>query len=240
MDKEQFIKSGLLEQYVLGLTTAEEDDLVNEYLDKFPELTAEIDNLHQALLTYAANQDIPSPNSTKQSHTSSLKKKPFLSSLLLLPVLLLIGLLFWVYQRDQHHQMEVLQLEAEYATLEAHCQRIQDSHNSDQTIIVSSRAILLNPTQQTQTHFAIAYWNPERSGCWIDASQLPVLENGLQYQVWADVDGEMISIGLIPPKANTLITLDFIDSAESLNITIEEIGGADHPNVSLLTVNGFL
>jgi hypothetical protein len=38
MDKEKFLQSGLLEQYVLGLTDPEEEEVVNHYLERFPEL----------------------------------------------------------------------------------------------------------------------------------------------------------------------------------------------------------
>jgi hypothetical protein len=150
------------------------------------------------------------------------------------------GLLIWAYQNGQQHQNKVLQLEAEYAALKTYCEQTQDKYNAIQAVIAGSEAILLKPIKADQNYFAVAYWNPERNSCWLDPTQLPPLEKGLQYQVWADVNGEMISIGLIPPDAKQLINLAFLVEAESLNITIEQKGGAEHPDVSMLTVNGLL
>lgn len=240
MDKEQFLRSGLLEQYVLGLTDPEEEELVNNYLERFPELRSEVNNLHQALMSYAANQDIPPPKSVSTSFIPKRRKKSFTGSLVMVPLLLLTGLLVWAYQNGQQHQMEVIQLEAEYAALKTYCEQNQNKLNKAQAIIADSEAILLNPIPDGETYFAIAYWNTKNKACWIDPSQLPALDKGLQYQVWADVNGEMISIGLIPDNAKQLIHLDFLTEAESINVTIEKTGGAEHPTVSLLAVNGLI
>ena len=53
MDKERFLESGLLEQYVLGLTSEEETREVERYAQAFPEIRAEIDLLRKAVRQYA-------------------------------------------------------------------------------------------------------------------------------------------------------------------------------------------
>ena len=68
---------------------------------------------------------------------------------------------------------------------------------------------------------------------------MPKLKENETYQMWADVDGEMISMGLVPTDQE-LVALAYIDDAESLNITIEPEGGNDHPTVSRLISNVFL
>ena len=62
---------------------------------------------------------------------------------------------------------------------------------------------------------------------------LPNLPDNQTYQMWSDVDGEMIDMGLLP-NDKELVTLKYIDRAESLNITIEPAGGNDHPTVERL------
>tara|TARA_R110000868_G_scaffold379114_6_gene644835 strand:- start:10 stop:186 length:177 start_codon:yes stop_codon:yes gene_type:complete len=57
--------------------------------------------------------------------------------------------------------------------------------------------------------------------------------------MWADVEGEMINMGVIG-KQNQLLAMDYIDNAESLNVTIEPAGGNDHPTVSNLITNVYL
>jgi hypothetical protein len=65
---------------------------------------------------------------------------------------------------------------------------------------------------------------------------LPDLDAEHDYQMWADVEGEMIDMGVIS-KSKTLMAMAYIDHAESLNITIEPAGGNDHPTVARLVTN---
>ena len=62
MDKERFLKTGLLEQYVLGLTTPEEDLEVERYAESFPEIQSEIDSMRSAMEEYARQYSIPPPS----------------------------------------------------------------------------------------------------------------------------------------------------------------------------------
>ena len=86
----------------------------------------------------------------------------------------------------------------------------------------------------------MAYWNPDLQEGWLDPTKLPALPTDRQYQIWADVHGEMISIGLIPKGQDELVIINFLPDAESINITQEVLGGVDHPTIALLTANSYL
>ena len=59
MNKERFLASGLIEQYVLGLTTPDEAQEVERYARAYPEVQAEIDALRGAIEQYAAQYAVP-------------------------------------------------------------------------------------------------------------------------------------------------------------------------------------
>ena len=80
---------------------------------------------------------------------------------------------------------------------------------------------------------AVAYVNHNNRLVVVNPRGLPSLPNTQTYQMWSDVDGEMINMGLLPTDKD-LVTLKYIDHAESLNITIEPAGGNDHPTVEQL------
>ena len=63
---------------------------------------------------------------------------------------------------------------------------------------------------------------------------LPALTDDEDYQLWADIDGEMVSVGILKAPKNGPRELNFLKNAESLNITIEPKGGSNHPNVARL------
>lgn len=61
MTKDEFIKTGLCELYVLGLTDGEESALVEEMLEKYPELKEDCQGVEKCIGSYARNSDkIPS------------------------------------------------------------------------------------------------------------------------------------------------------------------------------------
>lgn len=59
MTKQQFIKTGLCEQYVLKLTSEEENELVEQMLDKYPELVTDCMKLGGCIDRYISSQKIP-------------------------------------------------------------------------------------------------------------------------------------------------------------------------------------
>ena len=73
----------------------------------------------------------------------------------------------------------------------------------------------------------------------INTERLPDLDADHDYQMWADVEGEMINMGVIS-KDKKLMAMNYIDHSESLNITIEPAGGNDHPTVERLVTNVYL
>ncbi|MEM9680652.1 MAG: anti-sigma factor, partial [Bacteroidota bacterium] len=85
----------------------------------------------------------------------------------------------------------------------------------------------------------VSYVNHSDKSVVINTRKLPKLDADKDYQMWADVEGEMIDMGVIP-KDQELIAMTYIDHAESLNITIEPAGGNDHPTVSQLISNVYL
>ena len=61
MDKEKIIASGLLHQYALGLVDPEEEQIVENLLDTYPELKAEVLRAQLGVRQLAQRHGIP-PN----------------------------------------------------------------------------------------------------------------------------------------------------------------------------------
>jgi hypothetical protein len=60
---EEYLKSGILELYVLGLTSEEENRKITEMSSKHSEIRNEIDDISEALLTYS-QKNLPEVNPT--------------------------------------------------------------------------------------------------------------------------------------------------------------------------------
>ena len=82
----------------------------------------------------------------------------------------------------------------------------------------------------------VSFVNDKDKSVVITTSNLPELDDAHDYQMWADVEGEMINMGVID-TSKELTAMTYIDHAETLNITIEPLGGNDHPTVSNLVTS---
>ena len=85
----------------------------------------------------------------------------------------------------------------------------------------------------------VSFVNHKNKSVIINTEKLAELDDKHDYQMWADVDGEMIDMGVIK-KGQNLLAMTYIEDAASLNITIEPLGGNDHPTVERLISNVYL
>lgn len=258
MDKEKFLASGLLEQYVLRLTTPEEDQEVERFANAFPEIAKEIEEMRYSLEQYAQQYAVPPPSSIKKSimnqidamdaaNQSIMPSTPqsfagFFSrwtSFLLLGVYVIFGVIMTL--RYQNVKNENSQLQHDLNECQSETKDINRKLDiialieDRKTLPVYLKGSALSPSAQ-----AIVYWNSQSNSAYLNPYALPTPPEGKQYQIWADVDGKMISLGLIDPKEKDFQKISHINRAVSLNITIEPLGGSKSPNVSQLLANGLI
>ncbi len=264
MDKNKFLSTGLLEQYVLGLTSPEESELVEKFAEEFPEIQKEINAMRRALEDYARSNAIPPPKGMKDqilseietmengaaaSQFNSIDNRPrgtILRYASLLLVLFAAALAFFYYNKSINSEQNYAQLAMEYDELQQDCSRRQAQYDR-----VYQQYAVINDHQTKHVHIrgtgkftddalAVVYYNSNNEEAILQLVNFPSPPEDKQYQIWADVEGEMINMGVFDCKMNTLQAVKFIDEAESLNITLEPKGGSDHPTVENLYANGLV
>lgn len=263
MDKEHFLSSGLLEQYVLGLTDPEETREVERHLEAFPELKKEADAMRKALEQYAMQHSIPPPPHMKSKILSEIegldesktggapsqarggnRSGGWILTLTILSTLALGFLSTMLYQQERQNLQAYKEIKAEYALFRERCEEDKQQLQEAQTLYAFLRHAETQPVELSGTKIspsarAIVYWNEQTKGVFINPVSLPAPPPGKQYQIWADVEGEMINMGLIPKDGGReLHALRFIENPESFNITLEPEGGSEEPTVEQLFVNG--
>lgn len=241
MDKQTFLESGLLEQYALGIIDPDEEEIVEEHLNLYPELREEVEEMRKAIHQYALQQNIPPiPKKTQPAghhaetqllavnQATSHGKINWLNILVIGSLALLCTLSAWRMQNLQHENHE---LKGQLATCESR-EHIIAFLKDPQTQPV----VLTNMQDQTQSA-ALIYWNKNSQKAMLNPFNLPRLPVDQQYQIWADVRGEMLSIGLVNQDLAKYQDLEFLENAVSLNITIEPKGGSATPTVSRLVAS---
>ncbi len=249
MDKGKFLQSGLLEQYVLGITSPKEAELVQAYLRAYPELQDLEVEYRREMNAYSVSQlpDLEPPNrllGADPDNTPYAVPHPtnIPARWPLVLALLLGALSVFMYSQNATLRGQLQHAEAEFAALKAHCAQERERQHALHPWIAllqspQTRALLLTTGKQTQ--LGVAYWNAKTSQACLAPVWLPLAPDGHQYQVWADVHGEMVSIGLLPKqyKATDMINLDYLSDAASINVTLELTGGAEHPNLGAIVGN---
>lgn len=250
MDKEKFLKSGLLEQYVLGLTDEEESREVERYAEAFPEIKAEIDGLRRAMDEYARHYASMPPEELKERVMQDvggavLSGRPGsrIGTWLARAVMaLLIILCLSFYQSKVAADRQYQALDREYRAFQLECSRRQSESEKLLEIYAFLNHTQTQPVRLMSTGLApdaeaIAYLNKEEGKVFVNPTHLPAPPPGKTYQIWADVKGEMISMGLIDGNSKEMQPANFIEGTESLNITLEPEGGSEEPTVAMLYVN---
>lgn len=253
MDKEKFLKSGLIEQFVLGITSPEETAEVERYAAAFPDIQEEIAQLRGAIEDYAKQYAIEPPAGTKDAildeintiQQNNITSPPtnWLSWLPMAAILASVVLAFNFYQKKNKAEALLIETEDRLATFQKDCEeektRLQITQDRYAFLTnKSTQAVNITGTGLSPEANVVVYYNSESESALLNIVNLPEPPAGKTYQMWADVEGVMIDMGVFKVNDPLLREMFFIKDAESLNITLEPEGGSDHPTVSLLQANG--
>ena len=259
MDKKTLLENGLLEQYLLGELNAKECEQIEQILASDAELKTHFDQLEQDFETLGLENAIAPPSDVKNQLLKHIKttsdtikvvdlkssnnSKWYLGVAASIAALLLVGS-FWMYNqlnqvKEQLQTVETNNTELN-TTIDLLNRELKDT-NTFYTSIVNpdTEQYILKGNDLLPEAKVVSYVNHKNKSVVINTERLPELDDAHDYQMWADVDGEMINMGVIS-KDKTLMTMAYIDHAESLNITIEPVGGNDHPTVERLVTNVYL
>lgn len=257
MNKAYILEHGILEQYLLGELTPEEQLQVERVLNIDGDLKNEFNILEGNYEKMAFENAINPPKEVKANLMQNIKVskskiiplqktnsyKSYLYIASAIAACFLIGG-FWILSQlsysekqlqivEEQNQLLLKEIEGltnnlEYATTYF---EIVNSPDTEQYILTGND---LAPAAKV-----VSYVNHKSKSIVINTKGLPQLDSEHDYQMWADVDGVMINMGVINKEAN-LLAMNYIENAESLNITIEPAGGNDHPTVSRLVTNVYL
>lgn len=236
MDKKSFLASGLLKKYVLGLATPEECEEVISHLKKYPELKSHLTTLESGISDYAAKQGIPElPASRPARATAGIG-------------VLIIGLFFLAstvaagvfYNQGKvarkNYANAIASLEACRQQLVEE-QSVRESLKNFQAFFNDTASLPLTLVGKTDETRILIYWNEMKGEARLKLLRLPNPPEKMQYQAWADIAGEMVSIGLVQYHFGEWQDIACLKNAKSVNITLEPEGGSQQPSVDYLFAN---
>ncbi len=255
---KEIIESGLMEAYLLGLCSTEQETEIDALLSSSEELRNYFSELEDVQFQMTEEVKMAPPESLRDKikvavrdsqkpdeipSQGNLNKSPFnwtlVISLLVIAACLLMMLNLYVSNIELSRELDrtnmLLQKQEQFRfDLDEQLNLLQE-----QMLIVKDRdtkRVVLNGNNKASDLRLVAYWNNNTKSSLLSVEKLPSLPDGQCFQMWADVEGEMLNLGVIKDEVQ-MVALNYLDNAESLNITIEPEGGSDHPNVSNLVAS---
>ncbi|MEN5055900.1 anti-sigma factor [Sphingobacterium kitahiroshimense] len=266
MDIKEYISSGIIEAYVLNLASEEEVSVLmciskhnsevqqaileaQETLEDFATVQAmsppaELKSIIWNKISDQANHPIVSVEKTEELIPQSALPSPvrkFSTSnwSIAASILLAISIGANIYfhnkttvnqnlleqsvSKQESTQKALLSLEEKWAMLQ------------DPAI----KTITLAGVEQHPKLKAHVFWNTNTTDVYLSLENLPPAPEGMQYQLWAIVDGKPVDAGVFPLDHTDQITsMNQIPKAQAFAITLETKGGNPTPNLTQLYVMG--
>lgn len=257
MDKTYILEQGILELYVLGELNKSEQRQVEDVIRQNPELKTKLDAIEAKFETLAFEQAIDVPSSVKSALMNKVsaetsktiplqpdtRKRNYLAVAASISAVLLISSIY-MYSEWNTANEQLKLAEDQNKLLNTKIEKLAKDFSETKSWYASisdpnTEKYILTGNQLMPEAKLISYVNKASKTVVINTEYLPELDEKHDYQMWADVNGEMIDMGVIDTK-QTMLAMNYIENSESLNITIEPAGGNDHPTVSKLITNTYL
>lgn len=267
MDIQEYISSGIVEQFVLGLCSSEEEQEILKLRKVHPELNAAILDFELMLENDGMANAVAPPPAAKaaileqieldfaepipqvipvkpqqeipsiQSHQQ--KKSNWLSYVAAAAVILFLANA--VVSLMLYNKYKGVQ--NAYASLQKENAQVKLQFNSIYADVQrmsnkSTQRIAMPGVAGREESLATVYWDRETNEVYLFKNSLPTPEKGKQYQLWAIVDGQPVDAGMLAADCEGLCKLKSIPDAQAFAITLEKEGGSPTPTMSEMYVLG--
>ncbi|MEM7381156.1 MAG: anti-sigma factor [Bacteroidota bacterium] len=242
-----FLDTDLLEKYLLGTTSEEEALQVERYIAMYPEVRKTYNELQENLEVFAKMHAIKTPEGLREKILSKIRaqnagRRRFRRYAIAASIaaFLFAGSSYFFYNQNQNLQEENTIVNNKIKNLEEDMkEQLEDVRN--QFIVLNNpqtKKYVVNGNKKAKELKAVAYINPVKKLSYINVRNLPNLPEDQCYQMWAEVNGEMVNLGVIKnvDDKDKLRALPYAENAVSY-ITIEPKGGNVTPTVQNIVAN---
>ncbi len=240
MNIQEYISSGIIESYVLGLATAEERAEFERICAEHPEVRDARDAFERSLEALAMEHAMTPAAVTKEktmrqigqplSHQHSpARNLAWLKYAAAACLIILAGSLYWnISQYNQNRRLKA-EYDQSVAKLSAMEQEVRLITNNPNVRMASMKGMEAAPGA-----FATVYWDTTSHDVYLMLNNLPKPASDRQYQLWALLDGKPIDVGMIDneyfvKENKLLIRAKNVQNAQAFAITLE---AKDRPDTS--------
>lgn len=242
---KSFLDSDLLENYLMGTANEEETQKAERYIAMYPEVRETYDQLQDNLEAFAKAHAIEPPAGLKEKILGRIRKSRgpgrFLkfAAAASVAILLSAGATYFMWNQNQALKEENSIVNNKIDDLEEDMrEQLEDVRN--QFIVLQNpetKEYKVTGNKKAKELKAVAYVNPVKKLSYLNVKKLPHLPENQCYQMWAEVNGEMVNLGIIKEADQKLLALPYSDDNALGYITIEPEGGVESPTVENIVAN---
>ena len=248
MNIKEYISSGVVESYVLGLLSAQERFEFEQYCETYPELKAARESFELAIEKQAMENAVPPPGDIKQRILSALQQTPKASKIISMEpttprrssgfnwlaaasviLFLVAGYLAYTFY-DQNKELKQSNQDMTAKV---------DSLLNDRKVVEGDNVTVVNMVpMKPNAPSANIYWDTTSANVYMLVKNMPKLASDKQYQLWSLIDSNGLkptSLGLFDGgKERVIIKMNNAQKADAFAITIEKRGNTGGPDLGQL------
>jgi anti-sigma-K factor RskA len=260
---QEYIASGILEQYAMGELSEQERSEVDQNLVRYPGLRTElarVEETQERLLMQAAVLPRAVVKATLFEKIDNQKPQAKIVPLEVTPS----STGFWKFAAVASFTLAVVSsylayeyhdrwksTETNLSDLLAQNQRMAQDYNrvnqrldkieGDLDVIDNPafKRVVMKGTDNAPNATAYVYWNESSNEVYLSIQSMKTLAQENQYQLWAIIDGKPVDAGVFDSHLKDLVKMKNITGgAATFAITVEPRGGKKSPTLSTMQVVG--
>ncbi|WP_336068692.1 anti-sigma factor [Mesoflavibacter sp. CH_XMU1404-2] len=261
MNINEYIQSGILELYVAGQLSEEENKEVYNLMLKHPEVLKEVLEIEAAFIKLS-NSLAPEKNvdfnlikahidhNNKVVSLPKQKNRNWITYTGWAAAVIVGAGLFWTLNQKQQLETEITTINTEKEFLEIQIEESRDKLAETKNLlnVIRDRNIIKVPLEGQAAYpdaYATVYWDESNDQVYLDLQGLPEPPEGKVYQVWSLLLDPLTptSLGTIDDflqDDNKIFKLDNANQSQAFGITLEPAGGSQSPTLEQLYTLGAL
>lgn len=267
MNTKEYISSGIIESYILGLASPEEAGILECVMKNNAEVKAAFEEAQKTLEDLATAQAVTPPDDLRtkiwnkiQQEQNDEEPSPVVSAdipaakpqeeiriqgnnnwkvyAVAASVLFLISVAGNIFWMSD--QAKTKQEIARISTEKKNQDLVMQKMNQKMEMISNPdmKMVMLKGVEKHTDSKAMVFWDTKTKEVYLNADSLPKAPEGMQYQLWAIEDGKPVNAGMYTEDKDSKIALANIPKAQAFAITLEKQGGSPVPTMENMYVMG--
>ncbi|WP_027385435.1 anti-sigma factor [Chryseobacterium gregarium] len=267
MNTKEYISSGIIESYILGLASPEEAGILECVMKNNTEVKAAFDEAQKIMEDLATAQAVTPPENLKSKIWDRIQKEqtaedhpPVFSRdtpaaepreeiriqrtanwkayAVAAMVLFLISMAGNLFWMNDQAKMRE-QLTAMKTDKQSQDLAMQKMNRKMEMFTnPEMKVVMLKGVEKHTGSKAMVFWDKKTKEVYVNAESLPKAPEGMQYQLWAIADGKPVNAGMYTEDKDSRIALASIPDAQAFAITLEKQGGSPAPTMENMYVMG--